>query len=186
MKQVIHKTVDWLADATKIRVLPDRLRHPRDSNVETLKLKGYYQTQGHTCGFVAGLMILRYFRPDFRAEKFYDCTRPHKRWGVSRQRFQDCLRLHKVRATWRRDLDFNAVVAAIDSQRPIAVVVHTSTTGVKHWVVVYGYRRSPNTVFVAANGLPFLSHKEYPWGFFRREYWAMPGSGLVCAGPRDD
>ena len=183
---MVKQALNWLADATKIRVLPDRLPHPKGSNVETLKIPGYYQSQGHTCGFVAGLMILHFFRPGYPAEKFYERIRAHERWGTSRRRLMDCLRLCGLRVTWRTDLDFNGIVDAIDTGRPIAVVVHTGNADVKHWVVLYGYGRKPNRIFVAASGVPFLSRKEYPWGFFRQHYWATPGSGLVCAGPKAD
>ena len=184
MKQMIARMVNWLAEVTGIRVLPDRLPHPTGPNVETLELPGYYQSQPHTCGFVAGLMILHYFRPAVPAERFYECIRPHMRWGVSRRRLMECLRLCKLRVTWRTGLDFNGVVDAIDADRPIAVVVNTSDQYTKHWVVIYGYGKRPKRLFVAANGLPFLSRKEYPWWFFRQYYWANPGFGLVCAGPK--
>jgi hypothetical protein len=182
VKQLIAQTMNWLADATKIRVLPDRLPHPKDSNVETLKLPGYVQSQSYTCGFVAGLMILHYFRPDFPAEKFYERIRPHERKGVSRRRLMDCLRWHELRVIWRTDLDFSGIVDAIDEGRPIAVVVRARDRDADHWVVIYGYGRKPNRAFVAANGIPLLSRKQYPWGFFKQHYWEMPGFGLVCAG----
>ena len=185
MKQAIAKAVNWLADRTGIRVLPDRLPHPKGSNVETLSIPGYYQTQGHTCGYVAGLMVLHFFRPDVPAEKFYERVRPHVRWGVSRQRLMDALCLYGVRVKWKRDLDFNGIVDAIDDGRPIAVVVRTRNADVNHWVVVYGYGKKPNRVFVAGE-LPFQGQSVYPYSMFRTHYWENPGFGLVCAGPKDD
>jgi len=184
VKRLINHVVNWMADATGMRVLPDRLPHPKDINIETLKLPGYFQSQGHTCGFVAGLMILHYFRPDVPAEKFYERIRPHYRWGVSRRRLMDCLRVHGLRVNWQTDLDFSGIVAAIDECRPIALVVRTRDEDADHWVVIYGYGKRPNRVFVAANGLPLLSRKEYPWGFFKQRYLQKAGFGLVCAGPK--
>jgi hypothetical protein len=171
---------NWVADATGIRVLPDGLLHPRDPNVETLKLKGYCQTQGHTCGFVAALMILRFFQPAFKAETLFQSIRPDKRWGVSRRRLMEKLRLYMVRVNCRRDLEFDGIVKAIDEGRPVAVMVHVDED-TKHWVVVYGYGRKPQRVYVAGSGIPLLSRKEYPWGMFKRYLWADPGFGLVCS-----
>jgi len=180
--KLINQTVNWVADQTGIRVIGDSLPHPREPSVQTLRIPGYVQLQPHTCGYVAGLMILHYFRPDYPAERFYQLIRPHQRWGVSRSRLVDTLRLCGLHSTWHRDLDFGKITKAIDQNRPIAMVVRTQTA--KHWVVVYGYGRKPNRLFVAANGLPLLSRKLYPYSFFRTHYWAEPGSGLVCAGPK--
>ncbi len=71
---ILSKVQDFIADRTGLRLLPDRLRHPRDPSVETLKVPGYYQAQQYTCGFVAGMMVLRYFDPDYPVERFYQRT----------------------------------------------------------------------------------------------------------------
>lgn len=181
----MKRLFNWLADATGIRVLPDPLPHPKDRSVETLKLPGYYQTQAHTCGFAAGLTILRYFRPGFPAEKFYQCIRPHARLGVSRRRLMDALRASGLRVRRRTDLDFSAITDSIDSGRPIAVVVHTRDADAKHWVVIYGYGRRPNRLYVTANGRPFFGKREYPYGIFRMHFLVDPGFGLVCAGMKE-
>jgi len=185
MHKLIAKAVNRLADVTGIRVLPDRLLHPREPNVQTLKVPGYVQSQPHTCGFVAALMILHYFRPDYPTERLYERIRPDGKWGVSRRKLADTLRGCKVRVTERRDLAFRDIMEAIDQDRPIALMVHTNTPGTMHWVVVYGYGRYPNRLYVAANGLPLLSRKQYPYGMFRAHFWAQRGFGLVCAGPKD-
>ena len=63
MTETLTGLLDWAAGVTKVRSLPDILLHPDDSDVVTLGVPGRFQTQAYTCGFVAGLMILRYFRP---------------------------------------------------------------------------------------------------------------------------
>ena len=181
--KLISCAVNWMADQTRIRVIGDSLPHPTGPSVQTLRIPGYVQSQPHTCGYVAGLMILHYFRPDYPAERFYQRIRPHQRWGVSRSRLRDTLRLCGVRSTWHRDLDFQQITETIDQDQPIALLVN-KTEYCKHWVVAYGYGRRPNRLFVAGNGLPLLSRKQYPYGVFRTHFWVDPGSGLVCAGPR--
>ena len=183
MNPIIAKALNWLADQTGIRVLPGRLLHPPDRNVSTLKVPGYHQSQGHTCGFVAGLMILHYFRPGFPIERFYERIRPHTDRGVSPQRLIDSLRLYGVRVSLRTDLDFDGIMHAVDADRPITVVVRTRKVEVSHWIVIYGYGRKPNRVFVAGE-LPFQTQQVYPYGMFRAHFWAPSGFGLVCAGPK--
>ena len=184
MRNMIAQAVNWMADTTGIRVMPDSLPHPRDPDVQTLKIPGYVQSQLHTCGFVAGLMITHYFRPEYPVARLFEKIRPHTTWGVSRSRLRDTLRGCGLRVSWRSDLDFRGIVDAIDHGRPIAMLVNTRTPGVMHWVVCYGYGMRPNRVFVAANGLPLLSRKEYPYSVFQSHWWAHKGFGLVCAGPR--
>jgi len=183
MNPVIATVVNWLADTTGIRVLPCRLLHPPDRNVVTLKVPGYSQSQHHTCGFVAGLMILHYFRPGFPVERFYERIRAHKSLGVSRQRLIDSLRLYGLRVSRRTDLDFEGIVEAIEAGRPIAVVLRTRNVDIHHWVVLYGYGRKPNRVFVAGE-LPFQTQRVYTYGLFRTHFWETPGFGVVCAGPK--
>jgi len=183
MNPVIATVVNWLADTTGIRVLPDRLPHPPDRNVVTLKVPGYRQSQGHTCGFVAGLMILHYFRPGFPVERFYERIRAHKSSGVSRQRLIDSLRLYGLRVSRRTDLDFEGIVEAIEADQPIATVVRTRNVDVDHWIVLYGYGRKPNRVFVAGE-LPFQTQRMYTYGLFRTHFWETPRFGVVCSGPK--
>ena len=184
LNNVLNNVQEYVVNLTGVRLLPDRLLHPRGTNVETLPIPGYCQTQTYTCGFVAGLMILRYFRPDYPAERLYGIVRPDPRWGTSRRRLKMALEVSGLRVSQRRNLDFKGICAAIDHRKPIAVVVDVDEQ-TSHWVVVYGYGRKPNRVYVAANGLPLLSRKEYPWGSFKQYLWSEPGIGLVCSGPKD-
>jgi len=117
-------------------------------------------------------MILRYFRPDFKAERLYEHIRPHKQYGVSRSRLRDTLLTCGIRVCWRNDLNFQGLVDAIDDGKPIALVVHKDLD-VLHWVVCYGYGRSPNQLY--------LTNGTYPYNLFKAHLWDNPGFGLVCS-----
>ena len=177
---VLNVIRDTVAEVTGIRAVPDILQHPRDANVETLKIPAYCQTQSFSCGFVAGLMVLRYFFPDARAEAFYASVNADPETGTSEGMLTRALRRHGVSVSVRHDLTFAALAAAIDRGRPLAMIVNTSCPDYSHWVVAYGYGRHPSRVYVAGNGLPIVSRKVYCWQEFQAYHWRTPGQGLVC------
>lgn len=184
MKETLHKLLNLAAEATGIRALPDPLKHPGGADTETLKLRGRYQTQPYTCGAVAGIMILDYLRPGCDAEAFFRSANPTPENGTSVSKLIKALRKHGVSVSHRTGMKFADFVAAIDRQHPVIVVVNTRDPDAAHWVVCYGYGKKPNRVFIAGNGLPLISRKEYPWPEFRRYHWAFVGEGLVCSKPR--
>ena len=180
MKEKLKVLLNWAAEATGIRSVPDPLKHPGGAYTETLKLRGRYQTQPHTCGAVAGLVILDYLRPGCDAETFFRCANPTPEKGTSVSKLVKALRKHGVSVSHRTGMTFADFAAEIGKLHPVAVVVNTDDPDASHWVVVYGYGRRPNRVFIAGNGLPLISRKEYPWSEFRRYHWAYAGEGLVC------
>ncbi len=180
MTETLTAFRDWVADVTKLRSLPDVLSHPGGPNVETLKIPAYCQTQSFSCGFVAGLMVLRYFSPDACAEAFYASVNADPETGTSAGMLTRALRRHGVSVSVRADLTFAAIAAAIDRGRPVALIINTSCPDYSHWVLVYGYGRWPSRVYVAGNGLPLVSRKVYDWREFRAHQWRTQGEGLVC------
>ena len=181
MNETMTALLDIAAAITGVRAVPDILHHPSDPSVETLKIPGRFQTQAYTCGFVAGLMILRHFRPSASAARFYADVAPDPATGTSNRRLMLALRKHGIAVTCKIDLDFEGVAAAVAKGSPMAVLVRTGVRRQFHWVVVYGVGRMPRRVYVAANGLPLLSQKEYSWREFRVSLWAPAGFALVCS-----
>jgi len=57
--------------------------------------------------------------------------------------------------------------------------VKTGREDTDHWVVIYGYGRRPNLVFVAGQGIHFIARQRKAWQDFRRQ-WSPPGEGIVC------
>ena len=180
MSEIVDKVRDWLVGMTGVRKVPDILSHPGGPGVVTLKLPAYCQTQSHTCGFTAGLMILHYFRPKARADRFYACVSPDPVTGASNRRLIRALRMHGISVTPRTGLDFEGIASAIDSGKPMAVTVRTRRKDTHHWTVVYGYGRDPKRIYLAGTGFPVLCEKEYAWQRFRMRLWVPAGFGLVC------
>lgn len=164
-----------------VRHLPDVLYHPREPHVETLRIPACCQTQTHTCGPVAALMVVRYFSPEFPAKRVFTKANADPNTGTSVARLARVLRESGVRVGERTDLTFKGIVDAIDRGRPIITVVNTNHPDISHWVVLYGYGLRPNRVYLAANGLPVIGQREYPWGIFRTHHWTDVGFGLVCS-----
>ena len=66
---------------------------------------------------------------------------------------------------------------------PVLVVIRNPGADSRHWVVVYGYRRIPDQVYIANNGLPFFSRNRVSWSAFRK-LWEPKGNRLVCSKDR--
>jgi hypothetical protein len=180
MSELINKARGWLAGITGVRKVPDILSHPGDPGTVTLKLPAYCQTQSHTCGFTAGLMILHHFRPKASADRFYACVSPDPATGTSNRRLIRALLTHGISVAISNDLDFEAIASAIDNGKPLAVTVRTRDKATHHWTVVYGYGRDPKRIYLAGNGFPLLYEQEYTWKRFRMGLWVPAGFGLVC------
>lgn len=179
--QLISDCLDKFSEMTGICVIRDRLSHPGSPDVVTLAIPGYLQVESYTCGFVAGLMVLHAFRPKASIDRFYHAVKPTSRHGASTRKIVNALRRSGVGVSIRNDLDFAGIREQIDSGFPIISCVHTDDPDVDHWVVIYGYGIKPNRVFIAANGLPYLSRREY--SFAEYSNIASPRHfGLVCWG----
>jgi hypothetical protein len=178
--------MDHLAERTGMRVLKERLAHPGTSDVTTLLIPGYKQTQAYTCGFVAGLMVLHALYPKASAEAFYRRVRPDPKMGTSNKKLIQALRQSGVSlSVVSSGLGFPEIQRNIDSGFPIITLLKTNSEDVTHWVVIYGYGietgKGQDRVFVAGNGLPFLSQPAIPWSRFCQAQSPL-GFGLVCWG----
>jgi hypothetical protein len=140
----------------------------------------------YSCGFVAGAMVLRCFHPRRSLRRFFDLCRSHYDTGISTSALISALRASGVGVSIRRDLNFRAMVDALDAGYPVITYVHTPVPNVDHWVVIYGYGLHPNRLYVAGDGLRLIEpngrRKEVSWDTFAKSIWANRGHGLVCWG----
>jgi hypothetical protein len=81
--------------------------------------------------------------------------------------------------TSRRQLQFGDLCQSIEAGRPVLVVIRNPGANDRHWVVVYGYRRSPDQIYLANNGLPLFTHNRVSRSLFQT-LWNPTGNGLVC------
>ena len=178
----------WLSDKaenfavkTGIAYLGDPLVFAMNDRETTLEIPGYRQTQLYTCGFVAGLMVLHTFKPKASADRFYAKVDPDPEWGIETGPLARALRRSGIGVRIRHDLTFSEICGSIEDGYHIISTVRQGGPDDLHWIVVYGCGRSPNVVFVAGNGLPYLGKKKVAWSDFAR-LWSPRGNGLVCWG----
>ena len=167
----------------QIGYLPVELPGPRGAaGVEetVLAVPGYYQAQTYTCGFTAGLMVLHTFHPRRSPARFLRAVAPDPaEGGTPRDRLVRALRDNRIGVGHLRRHTFEAIARRIEDGQPIITMVNNGRGN--HWVVLYGVERgAAPTVYVAANGLAYLSRVRYPWASFER-IWE-PRATLACWG----
>ena len=148
-----------------------------DEKAVLLRLPNYRQAKTFTCGLVAGLVVLHYFAPRRSSDAFRKRVAPTRDEGVSSRRMVTALRNSGIQVGIRRAMGFEDIAAAIDAGKPIIVTV-TRSEMEDHWVVLGGYARRPNRVFVW-NESWLRCPTCFGWRDFRRK-WEPIGLGLVC------
>ena len=179
LKQLFKQTIDALSDWTDCVATRVPLRRASGPDEVTLDLPGYCQLDSYGCGAIAGVMALKHFKPRASFTTFYARVSPHPENGTATYRLIRALSQSGLRVSERHDLSFADLCAAIDAGTPVIVVVHNSGEEDSHWLVVYGYGRKPNRVFLATNGFPMVTNVVLLRRF--AQLWSPPGNGLVCA-----
>jgi hypothetical protein len=149
------------------------LHRAEDPRVTTLPMPGYRQARGYTCGFAATLMVVRYFDPQASALELYRRLGTGAD-GTRQNAIVRVLRAAGVGANLRYDVDFSRVQREIDRGKPLIAYLHDT----EHWIVLYGYGREPDRVFVADPE----PHEpcERSWAAYRGRLRTF---GIVCSGP---
>ena len=179
LTQLFSKTLDALTDWTGCVATRVPLRRASGPDAVTLDLPGYCQLDTFGCGAVAGVMALKHFKPRASFSAFHARVRPLPQRGTATYRLVRALRQSGLCVRERHDLTFDDLCTAVDAGCPVLVAIHNPGAADSHWVVVYGHGRQPNRVFLATNGLPWLSNV-VPLRRFAH-LWQPHGNGLVCA-----
>lgn len=142
-----------------------------DARVTTLPVPGYRQARNYTCGYAAALMVIRYFEPDASAQELYarlgTCRDGTRQTAIVRE-----LRNSGVSANVRYDVHFGRIARSIDQGKPIIGYLHD----IDHWLVIYGYGRDPERVFVA-DPEPYESC-EHRWSTYGQR---LAHFGIICS-----
>ena len=176
-------TAQWLGDKitdwTGLAALRVPLERASGSRAKTLAIPGYAQTNSYGCGAVAAVMVVRHFHPETPFGTVYDAVAPLPEIGAGPGQVALAMRLCGLRVTARRRLQFGDLCQFINAGSPVLVVIRNPGADSRHWVVVYGYRRMPDQVYVANNGLPFFTRNRVSRSAFQK-LWEPKGNGLVC------
>lgn len=173
------RLLDVVSDVTNYAAVRVPLQKASRPGEVTLDLTGYRQVNTYACGAVAAAMVVKYLRPQVSFERIHAAVDPTQQSGAGTMRVTRALRSLRVGVSRKTDLTFDDICNAIDAGRPVMVSVKTTDTRTDHWVVIYGYGRRPNLLFVAGQGLHFIARQRVNWSEFRRQ-WKPPGEGLVC------
>jgi len=186
LKQVLKRlrdardaVFDRISDVTGYAAVRVPLQKASRPGEVTLDLTGYRQVNSYACGAVASAMVVKFLRPQVSFERIHAAVDPTQESGAGTMRVMRALRSLRVSVSRKTKLTFAHICASIDAGSPVLTCVTTSDPYTTHWVVIYGYGRRPNLVFVAGQGLPLLDGQREPWSTFRQQ-WAPPGEGLVC------
>ena len=144
-----------------------------DPWITTLPLSGFRQTRDYTCGFATTLMVMRYFSVTTPATELYDRLGTG-RDGTRQNAIVRELRAAGLRSHLRYDVDFARIVREVDRNKLIIGYVNDH----EHWVVIYGYGRDPDRVFVA-DPEPDAGC-EQPWASYGKR---LGGYGIICSHP---
>jgi len=179
----VHQTACWIGDRitdwTGYAAAKIPLERGKQPHEVTLDLPGYMQINSYCCGAVTVAMVVKYFWPQVSFGQIYASVNPSPECGAGRTAVARALRTCGVRVSRQHRLTFEQLCSAIDQNRPILAAIHNQGAEADHWVVVYGYGRRPDRVFIASNGLPWFSGNRMA----RREFegvWTPRGNGIIC------
>ena len=160
-----------------------------DCNVTTIGIEGYRQTRGYTCGYATSLMVVRHFRSGGGATFAGGATSAtgaeltgsalYERLGTGSQGTGQGaivreLRRAGVKVNVRYDVDLDRIALEIDRGKILVGYLFDA----EHWLVIYGYGRTPDRVFVAD---PRPEHPcEHLWGAYGKR---LGNFGIVCSAP---
>jgi ABC-type bacteriocin/lantibiotic exporter with double-glycine peptidase domain len=145
--------------------------HQADSDVVTLSIPGYRQARSYSCGYASVLMVARYFVPELRALDLYERLGTDSD-GTRQNAIIRELRCAGVSVGVRYDMSFDILCKSIDLGKPVIAYLGDA----EHWLVLYGYGRNPDRVFVAD---PRPGHRcEELWRDYGRR---LNNFGIMCS-----
>lgn len=149
-------------------------RAHQSPNRVRLAVPAYRQEDGHSCGFLAALTVVRYFHPEVDVRQVMDTIRPHHQGGCDQRRMFAVLKRFGVQAREQR-MGCHGLFLQLCLGRPVIVTVWPESYGCDHWCVVRGLDRERLRVHLVNYG----SRRGMDWSRFYREWWPR-GLGLVC------
>ncbi len=144
---------------------------PHDPTVSTLDVPGYRQTRGYSCGYAVALMACRYFSSPVKGQQLFEALGTGSQ-GTSQTALVKTLRKAELKVTVRYELEYRDYCAQLKKGRPVIGYLHDA----EHWVLLYGYGKSPKRIFVADPRPQFEC--ENSW---RKLAPKLQGFGMICS-----
>ena len=179
----IASIADWLGDRvtdyTGLAAVRVPLQRDCGPRAQTLPVPGYVQTNSYACGAIAAASVVRYFRPEIEFGTVWEAVDPEPELGAGIRQVARALRSFGLRVMHKRQLRFADLCRAIDAGCPVLTVIRNPGADCQHWVAVYGYRRIPDAVYIANNGLPFFTSNRVSKSAFEK-LRDPKGNGRIC------
>ena len=131
-------------------------------------LHDYHQEDDHSCGFLAALVVARFYKAA-TAKEVLKAVRPKVSCGVDGDRMLCALRSLGLVAEYRDDLTLDDLRLLTLERVPVVLTIYHEEWGCDHWVVVK--RVGLNRVSLTNN--PSLSIPEF------ESQWFEHGEGII-------
>jgi hypothetical protein len=150
------------------------------AGASALDLPAYLQLDDHSCGFLAVLTVVRYFRPDVAHRAVLGAVRPSAEVGCDQAEVIRALQSFGISAAYRDRLGPRSLARLAAEGSPVIVTVWPEDYCCDHWTAVRGVD--------AGGARVYLTNCEYtgrdggmPWDEFAA-MWFPHGGGLICRG----
>lgn len=142
-------------------------------------LRHYEQQDHYSCGFIAALTIVSYFKPGVYPKDVLSAVQCVDVEGTSRKKIITALDHFGIWAEYRDDMTISDLLSLIHFGLPVAVTVWPDGWKMDHWTVVEGFDRKHNVHLInhyKMSPRDFWHEWVEPWG----EEWKT-GAGLICS-----
>lgn len=147
---------------------------PQVVSSDRLSLPIYRQHDGHSCGFLAVLTVVRYFAPALDMMEVLRIVRPSMEYGCDQRRVLRSLDRLGVSAVYADTLNMVALWSFTRSGSPVIVTVCPGGGDCDHWTVVRGVDPERGLIY-----LTNYREEGMPWRDFEK-VWFEQGDGLIC------
>lgn len=174
MLQLIYNR---FCELTGFNAIPEWREPAVKSNTDLLDVPGFVQTDTYSCGYLAGLAVVRAFQPNVDGRGFYQRVKPCVQNGTPTNRLVAALRKSGVVVGIRYRMSYRSLTKNVEAGFPI--IVSTGSDVADHWAVVVGV--SDKHIYVMGHGNWLCSKGR----FTRRQFekmWCPKGFAMICSG----
>ena len=145
-----------------------------------LDIPCYRQLDGHSCGFLAALAVVRYFAPRTPVAEVLRAVAPSSAWGCGQGLVVRSLKRFGIAAEERARLGLRTLRRLIAAETPVIVTLWPEGYSCDHWAVVRGLDLRRRRVFLTNYGdVAADADGSMAWTAFLAA-WHPRGVGLVC------
>lgn len=139
-------------------------------------LKHYRQQDYYTCGYLAALTVVEYFRPKVDPKELLSIVQPIEGVGTERDNIVEGLNHFGISVLYKDDLTIPMLHLCVELGVPVIISVWPDGWVSDHWTIVRGF---------SGRYAYLTNHYAMNMGMFQREWidnWedTDTGAGLVC------